>query len=278
MRFLLNIQFFGRGPSKAGGGGAAGGVPIEDFPEAFKDGKDFIASGEVEHEYSRRASASVDRQWKDFADEFGERPWLDEDVLYKEFDPSTRRVYGYIRTSNSGKINELLYDPKNDGKTDEEIFTRKDRSGRLRDLETVRALDKNIESHSTPRDASYTRFCDSSTIKAAYGLTDSQFNMLMGAGGMSASQLSKLNKAFVGRSSFSKSYTSTSGNRSLNAFQKFTFERKINVPKGTKAFAARNNSQESEVIFGRGMKTKITGITVRDDGHIVIHEMFDGYR
>lgn len=263
-----------RGGKRGGGGGV-----ISDYPEAFKDGRDFIASGDVDHVSSRRASSTVDSQWKSFSDEFGDQPsYSDQEVLYKEWDASTGKVYGYIRTSNSGKINEQLYDPSSVGKTDEQIFTRTDRYGRLRDLETVRALDRNIESHTTPRDASYTRFCDANAIKSTYGLTDAQMSRLIGASGMTPRQLALLNRALTGKSSYSRSYTSTSGNRSLNAFQKYTFERKINVPKGTKAFAARNNSQESEVIFGRGMKTRITGITVRDDGHIVIHEMFDGYR
>ena len=58
----------------------------------------------------------------------------------------------------------------------------------------------------------------------------------------------------------------------------FILERKINVPKGTNAYAVKKNAQESEVIFGRNMKAKLSHISVSNDGHIVFHEVYDGYK
>ena len=279
----------GRGSSKAGGGGgkAAGGVVItQDYPEAFAAGQDFQASGDVDHVY-RSVSSSLQRQWDQFAAPYQNGVTsADEDAMMKDWDPSTDSLYGYIRTTNSFAINKALYDPANDGKTDADIFTRKDRSGVKRDLQTVQALDKAINGHTTQADASYTRFCSPSALKATFGLTDAQMSILQSAGSMDAAQLSNLTKAMNGLKSYTKAYTSTSANRSMNAFSNpnakqskgFIFERKINVPKGTKAYAARRNAQESEVLFGRKMSTSISHITVASDGHIVIHETFAGYR
>lgn len=188
-------------------------------------------------------------------------------------------VSGYVRTQNAFAINELLYDPKNAGKTDAQIFSRKE------DRATVKALDKAIKNNVTQADASYVRFSSPNAIQATFGLTASQMSMLQQAGSMNASQLSALNVALAGTTTSSRAYTSTSANRTLNAFKDpkaiqskgFTFERRISVPKGTNAYAPMKNAQESEVIFGRGMKTKLVGVSVGADGHIVMHEVFDGY-
>lgn len=300
----------GRGSSKGSGGGTAGAAKattpapapqvaqqaappppppapaITDFAEAFGAGKNFEKSGDVNHS-TRTVSSSLQRQWDGYTDQFGIRPTTQEEKkIFKEWDNRTGQLYGYVRTSNSFAINKALYDPNNAGKTDAQIFTRKDRQGKLRDLETVRTMDKLIGSHKTPTDASYSRFGSANSIQATFGLSDAQMKLLSGAKNMTPAQLNQLNASLRGTSSYSAAYTSTSANRSMNAFkdprtrqaQGFNFERKISVPKGTNAFAVRNNTQESEIIFGRKMKTKLTGVSISKDGHIVIHEMFDGYK
>lgn len=257
----------------------------DDFPEAFEDGKNFQATGDVDH-YSRTVSRSLQQKWDQFAANYNTGVTASEQQsLMKDWDSYTNSLYGYFRTTNSFAINQALYDPKNAGKTDAQIFTRRDRHGAYRDLQTVQTLDKVINSHTTAADASYTRFCSPNALQSTFGLSSAQISMLSGAASMNAQQLATLNKAIAGSTSFSKAYTSTSANRSMNAFgnprasqsRNFIFERKINVPKGTNAYAPRQNAQESEVLFGRGMQTKITGISVSNDGHIVIHEKFVKY-
>ena len=290
----INLQLFGgRGGASSGGGGLGGStastaatVSTRDFPEAFQDGVDLAAAGWVNH-VSRTVTNTTQQQWDAFTAAYQSGMTArDDDNLMKDWDPRNDQLYGYVRTSNSFAINAALYDPANAGKSDAEIFTRKDRQGRLRDLQTVQTLDKAINNHSTQTDASYTRFCSPNAIQSTFGLSDADMAMLSNARSLNPQQLQSLNRAFAGKSSFSNAYTSTSANRSMNAFSNpnarqsrgFIFERKVNVPKGTRAFAVRKNAQESEVIFGRKMETRLTGVSISSDGHIVLHETFVRYR
>lgn len=275
----------GRGRSglgkKSGGGG---GGTVKDFPEAFAPGKDFQAVGGVNHA-ARTVSRMTQSEWDQYAGSmFSKVSAADENKIMRQWSSSPNAngdyVTGYVRTRNSFAINEAFYDPNNAGKSINQIFSRK------ADRDTVKALDKAINNHATPADASYTRFSSPAGIQGALGLSNAQMQMLSQAGSMNASQLRQLNRALNGTISSSASYTSVSANRSLNAFSNpnakqskgFIYERKISIPKGTKAYAPHRNAQESEVIFGRGMSTKVTGVSVASDGHIVIHEMFDGYK
>ncbi len=277
----------GRGSSglgrKAGGGGTS--TP-QDFPEAFAPGKDFQAVGGVDHN-RRTVSRTTQGEWDQYSASMNSGVSVaDENSIMgrRNFSiaPNANGDYtvGYVRTNNSFAINQALYDPANAGKTDAQIFNR------TVDRKTVKAMDKAINNHVTPADASYTRFCSPNAIQATFGLSAADLQTLQNASSMTPSQLAKLNRFFKDSKSVSNAYTSTSANRTLNAFSNptasqsrgFVFERKISVPKGTNAYAPKKNAQESEVIFGRGMKTKLTGITVSSDGHIVLHEMFDGYK
>lgn len=266
-----------------GGRGSAsrmawGSRDYEGWREAFDPGVDYEASGDVNHE-ARTVSSYVRARWEAFS--HGDVSASDRAVLDKDYE-HVRGVgmttYGYIRTYNSFKINEALYDPANEGKTDEEIFTRRDNAGQLRDLQTVRALDRMINTHTTSVDGTYSRYSSADAIKATFGFTDAQMETLARAGVSGGSNLSRLNRLLNGRSGYSRAYTSASANRSLNAFKdKHVWERRLYVPKGTNAYLPRNNAQESEAVFGRNMNTRIIGITV-EDGRMVIHEAFDGYR
>ena len=281
----------GRGSSKVGGGGTSGAaLPNYNFPEAFAPGKDFQASGDVDHR-NRTTSSSLDRQWKQFAAPYQTGVTsMDKNALNKDYDGVDANgndiLYGYVRTTNPLKINQQLYDSKNDGKSMDEIFTRKDYNGDLRDLQTVNTLDRVISGHVTQADGTYTRFSSPGAIQSTFGLSNAQMAMLQDAPNMTPSQLSDLNAALSGTMSYSKAYTSTSANRSMNAFSNpsakqskgFIFERKIGVPAGTNAYAPSNNAQESEVIFGRNMSTVVNSIGVSSDGHIVIYESYNGYK
>jgi len=248
----------GGGSAGTAGAAAASGTPV-DFEQAFKPEL-------TTREWDERRKAEND--FPEFARQFGEEPSvLDETRMYSHSSGNA----GYISTGHAFEINRKLYNPINEDYTITDIFSKP------ADRATIKALDKNINSHSTPADGAYTRFCTRESIKSAFGLTTDQLMMLEGADGMTRGELKNLSKALTGTSSLSLSYTSTSANREMNVFTHRTFERRISVPKGTKAFACSKNADEAEVIFGRGMKTKITGISVNKDGGIVIHEMFDGY-
>ena len=277
----------GRGSSKAGGGGGGTVTKItQDFPEAFAPGQDFQASGDVDHTY-RSVTSSLQRQWDQFADPYQTGMTSQDDYnLMKDWDSVTDDLYGYVRTTNSFQINKALYDPNNANKTDAEIFTRTDRYGNLRDLQTVQTLDKAINTHTTQADGSYTRFTSPNSIQATFGFSDAQMAMLSNAKSLTPSEFAQFKKAFIGSESYSAAYTSTSANRSMNAFgnpnarqsKGFIFERRINVPKGTNAYAVKKNAQESETIFGRKMKTKVFDMSLSSDGHIVFHEAYNGHK
>ena len=256
-------------------------VQIPDWKEAFNDGTDYQRSGDVNHE-SRTVSSRLQREWDEFARDY-QTGVTDRDIfnLRKQWDYRLGEGYGYVRSGNSFNINQLLYDPANANKTDEEIFTRRDRNGVLRDLNTVRTMDRLIDSHTTKNNAVYTRFADAGAVQSLYGLNDKQLSTLLDARKMNATQMARLNRALADRTGYSRSYTSTSANRSMNAFsnrEKLVFERKLYVPSGTKAYAPQMNAQESEVIFGRHVNTRLMKVTVASDGHIVLHEMFTGYK
>lgn len=65
----------------------------------------------------------------------------------------------------------------------------------------------------------------------------------------------------IGTTMVDNGYMSASVSSSLNVFQGSDIKFTINVPKGTHAFVTEN-TQESEVIFGRGTKTEIVGSRV----------------
>ena len=265
----------GRGSSKAGGA-AAGGMmqQTQEFPEAFAPGKDFEAVGGVDHSL-RRVSSMTQQEWNDYASKYGaDVSYADEQNLMKDWDGVN--LYGYIRTTNAMELNKQFN--QNPGKTPDEIFNKRTKQGK-RDLATVDALDRAINSHSTPADGSYYRFCNPASLQRSYGLSDAQLNMVLQAPNMSKSQLATLNASMRGYKASSHGYTSVSANRSLNAFKDptakqskgYTIERRISVKKGTKAYAPKRNAQESEVIFGRNFGVNFSHISV-EGNHIIIHE------
>ena len=246
----------------------------QDLAEAFAPGKDYEAVGGVNHS-TRTVSRTTQAEWDAYASKFGaDISGADEAKLFKDYDG--KGLYGYFRTTNSMAINSQFC--KNPGKSPDQIFDKDSKQGR-RDLETIDALDRAINSHTTPSDGAYVRYCRPDSLKRSYGLSDAQMNMLLQAPNMSQSQLAQLNTALKGSKSSSAGYTSVSANRSLNAFSNpsnvqskgYTIERRISVKAGTNAYAPKRNAQESEVVFGRGFTTNFSHVTV-EGNHIVIHE------
>ena len=221
----------GRGNSGAGGGtGGGSALIIKDFDEAFMPGKDFVAVGGVNHSdvrvgnlAARGVSQTTQREWDAFATPMQNGVTSkDEALIMRDWSTTPNAagnyVKGYVRTGNSFEINRALYDPANANKPISKIFKRK------ADRDTVRALDKAIDNNTTQKDASYTRFSGTNGIQATFGLTNQQMQLLSQASSMTPAQLRKLNKTLNGTTSFSKSYTSTSGNRTLNAFSAFPYD------------------------------------------------------
>lgn len=275
----------GRGRSPVGKSGAkpTQTQKIQDFPEAFAPGKDFQAVGGVNHK-ARTVSRMTQAEWDQYSAPLNSGTTAkQEKEIMRQYDPNPNHqgayVSGYVRTQNSFAINEILYKPGNDTKTPAQMFSRKE------DVNTVNTMDKLIAGHTTQSDASYTRFCSESALQATFGFSDAQMALIKKAPTMNAAQLSQLNNALAGSTSYSAAFTSTSANRSLNAFSNpsapqskgFIFERRLNVRAGTNAYAPKQNAQESEVIFGRHANTSFGGISISGDGHIVFHENFNGY-
>lgn len=214
----------------------------------------------------REAFTVIDRhnrekEWRDFA-----KHWQDgvtqadlNEILAHGWN------YGYVATSHSFDINERLYSPANANKTIEEIFNDP------RDVRTVRTLDKLIQNHGTPRDAFYTRYSGASAIKSIFGLSDAQM------AAFTPGNIAMLNKALAGSTSTSKSFTSASANSSLNVFKGKRFERRLYVPAGTRSYGVTSQDDESEVIFGRNLNTRLVKITY-ENNHYVLHEMVTGYK
>ena len=269
----------GRGSSKVsgGGGGSAGGqTQRQDFKEAFQPGKDYEAVGGVDHDV-RTVSRTTQAEWDAYASLFGsDISSADERALMKDWDG--RNLYGYIRTTNGMAINKQLCD--NQGKTPDQIFSKRTKQGK-NDRATVDALDRAINSHTTPADGMYYRFCNQASLQRSYGLSSAEISQIMNAPNMTPSQLAQLNSALRGSRSTNPGYTSVSANRSLNAFKNptkkqsvgYTIERRISVPGGTNAYAPKRNAQESEVIFGRNMSLNFSHISV-EGRHIVVHEYY----
>ena len=224
------------------------------------------------------AYGDASKSWTEYTDSYNSNvSEADKKAIESSFDADNWETFGYVRTSNAFEINQQLYDVFNDGLSDEEIFTRTDSKGELRDLQTVKALDRAIASGRVPKNAIFTRFTSYDAIRATFLLTSNQTFALKGADRLNAAELKQLSNAMKGTVGESNAFTSTSGNRQLNVFRGSPVERKLYVPKGTKAYAVSWNKDESEVIFGRGMKTEVIGITVAKDGHLVMHERFIGY-
>ena len=164
------------------------------------------------------------------------------------------------------------------------MFTRTDRLGELRDLHTVRALDKAISQHKTPQDAIYTRYTGDDAMVATFGMDERQRSLLRGVLALRGSRsitpehISALNDALKGSTGYNPSFTSTSANHNLNVFRSRPIERRFYTPGGTNALAASTNKIESEGVFGRGLRTEVDHISLSRDGHIVFHERVLGYK
>ena len=257
---------------------------IPDWKEAFDPGTDYESRGDVDHS-ARTVSRSLQARWDAFSAPFQTGlSSADDAAMMKDWDWNTGQLYGYFRTTNAMTINKLLF--QNPGKTIQQIFGNPSNPNRVgsKDVKTVQTLDRAVRTHKTQNDAYYLRFCNAGNLQRAFGFTDAQMREIANARHMAPAQLAQLNASLNGSQSFSRGYTSTSANRSMNAFknprapqsQQYYYERRLYAPGGTNAYAARRNAQESEVLFGRNMRTKFLGVTY-ENGHTVIHEMFDGY-
>lgn len=170
---------------------------------------------------------------------------------------------GYVMTGHSMWLNSKLYDPRNSGKSVEQIF-----SHDADTLKTVKALDDAVSSHVANKDAYFVRLDQSMAIQANFGLTDREM--------LDMNDLKKID-SFIGRTSYNAAFTSVSASETKNVFGSRDFKRYIYVPKGTNIFGT-TNATESEFILGRGLQTQILKITRDSNGQFVTYEMVIGYK
>lgn len=79
--------------------------------------------------------------------------------------------------------------------------------------------------------------------------------------GLDLDDIKKRVDNLIGTTMVDNGYMSASACGDLNVFQGSDIKFTINVPKGTNAFVT-DNTMESEVVFGRGTKTEITGCRI----------------
>lgn len=171
---------------------------------------------------------------------------------------------GYIRTSNSMKINGCLNDISGMGKnkTIGKVISDKglDIYGfRLSEDDiknTIPALDKVIVGHKAEFNMTVVRKIDEDGLRL-FGINARNDSL--------KSIVKKIEeKAINGDIFVNYGYTSTSGLPDLNVFghRKYTVE--YNLPQGTNLYVT-DDFDESEIILGRGLKIRVTKVEVLDE-------------
>lgn len=212
----------------------------------------------ADQEYAM-AYSGTEAAWGDFAKSFQNGVSdADRDLLIVH---GRNHDEGFFASSESQIINSDF--AENPTKTPEDLFS----GERYR---TVMALEKAINNNSTKSDGAYSRFVSDGEISNLYGLSAAEVRALH-------NDPSSFNTNWAGRTAVQHSYTETSASRDLNFWSSLmNTERRISVPKGTKAYAHPDMGDESEVIFARKMKTKLIGVS-KEGGTLVFHEAFVGY-
>lgn len=126
---------------------------------------------------------------------------------------------------------------------------------------TSKALDSLIESTTLNKNMVVSRWGGANCLSSLGISTDAQMGRIGHAfvtNGLDLENLKSQVDSLVGTVMVDKGYMSASACDSLNVFQGSDIKFSINVKEGTHAFVT-DNLQESEIIFGRGAKTEITG-------------------
>lgn len=153
---------------------------------------------------------------------------------------------GYIRTSNSFKMNAALRNKTTGALSDD-------------DKKTISTLKRVILNNATDRDIILDRYVDANYIKSNFG-----FNP--GDSGSIEELVNRLSEEFKGALLVDNGFVSTSFSEE-NVFTWRPIKLKIHAPKGTNMFATRNYA-ESEVILNTETKMKLISATKNNNNQI----------
>lgn len=161
----------------------------------------------------------------------------------------------YVRTSNSFALNGKL-DDVGGGGVNYSTKTKINPLGRDRygsqmtkkDITDIKNFDKVIEARTCPFDVEIVRMIDTGGLAGQFGFV-----------GLSGKDLANAIKASIGKEVTAHRYLSFSTDIGKNVFTHRNVMWHSRIKKGTKCYFAGNHS-ESEVVFGRGMRLKITKI------------------
>ena len=126
---------------------------------------------------------------------------------------------------------------------------------------TSKALDSIIASTKLDRDLTVDRWGGINSLRSLGISTDLSTGRVGHAfvtNGLDLNSIKEQVDSMIGTVMTDDGYMSASVSSSLNIFQGSDIKFSINVPKGTNAFITEN-TEESEVVFGRGTKTEIVG-------------------
>ena len=153
---------------------------------------------------------------------------------------------GYIRTSNSFKINAALRNKAADTLSDDDRLT-------------ISTLKRVISENATDRDIILDRYVDANYIKSNFGFAPEE-------SGNIEKLVNRLSKEFTGSILVDKGFVSTSFSEE-NVFTWRPIKLKIQAPKGTNMFATQNYV-ESEVILNTETKMKLISATKNANNQI----------
>ena len=176
---------------------------------------------------------------------------------------------GYIRTSNSFKINGALRDIKHDGQyaitgdvSLADITKCADMFGKKLnkdDVKTIKVMDMIIQGNPSPMPIRFSRFVDENAIE----------NMTK----MKLTDIEKAVKAKKAVTTHDHGFMSLSTDAEANVFKTSRdYMLEIEAPKGTPMYITKNTA-ESEAILGRGTKMEIVEIREEFNGYNNSHKL-----
>ena len=233
--------------------------------------KDFINWAKTLNLRIKEEQVVLDNGFVHLQDDQHERIYnaLNRHILQEQYDQAWKHVDksvegtkwgGYIRTSNSFKINRCFRQNYIVGDIDERIVSKLKSNGLTDDdVETIKYLDKIISEHKIPVPFRVTRYVKEDSLTHIFGETiDGSSNKEIVDSILKSKRVIQTDPA----------YLSASTNESQNVFTHFDVKLEIEVPPET-PFMLTRNFDESEVIFGRSTGLKFISAQEKD-GYVVI--------
>jgi len=193
--------------------------------------------------------------------------------LYRQVTSSTSNRYSYVQNADWSKNMNQLYRTGDSSflvdyfhmgrvsKTEAERLAKQAEAGLKK---TASAMDTLISRSTINQDMAVTRWGGVNSLRALGIKSDLPLGRVghsFVTEGLDLQAIQNQVQGMVGSVMVDNGYMSASVSESLNVFQGSDIKFTINVPKGTHAFIT-DNLEESEIVFGRGTKTEITGCRV----------------